>query len=226
MHIMEGFLPLKHAVAWTAASAPFLAAGIWSARRSLRDHPERRMLLGVSAAFSFLLSAMKLPSVTGSCSHPTGVGLGALLFGPLAMVPVGLVVLLFQALLLAHGGLTTLGANVFSMGIAGPWVGYWIWKLNAKLGWSRDVGVFLAMALADLSTYLVTSFQLALAFPDPVSGIPGSIAKFLGVFALSQVPLAIAEGILGVLVFRILTDVAKPELQRLGVLRSPEKVAA
>ncbi len=59
-----------------------------------------------------------------------------------------------------------------------------------------------------------------------MSGIPGSIAKFLGVFALSQVPLAIAEGILGVLVFRILTDVAKPELQRLGVLRSPEKVAA
>ena len=78
------------------------------------------MLLGVSAAFSFLLSAMKLPSVTGSCSHPTGVGLGALLFGPLAMVPVSFVVLLFQALLLAHGGLTTLGANLFSMGIAGP----------------------------------------------------------------------------------------------------------
>ena len=38
-----------------------------------------RTLLGVAAAFSFVLSALKLPSVTGSCSHPTGTGLGALL---------------------------------------------------------------------------------------------------------------------------------------------------
>ena len=226
MHIAEGFLPVGHAVAWFVVSTPFVVHGARAVIKESREHPESRLLLAAAGAFTFVLSSIKLPSVTGSSSHPTGTGLGAILFRPPIMAFMATVVLLFQALLLAHGGLTTLGANVFSMGIAGPWVGYWIWKLNAKLGWSRDVGVFLAMALADLSTYLVTSFQLALAFPDPVSGIPGSIAKFLGVFALSQVPLAIAEGILGVLVFRILTDVAKPELQRLCVLRSPEKVAA
>ena len=38
-----------------------------------------------------------------------------------------------------------------------------------------------------------------------------------GGFAL--LPLAIAEGILGVLVFRLLTDVARPELERLGVIK-------
>ena len=225
MHIAEGFLPVAHCVAWYAASAPFVIHGARKVIEQAKEHPESRLLLAAAGAFTFVLSSIKLPSVTGSSSHPTGTGLGAVLFRPPVMAFLSTIVLIFQALLLAHGGITTLGANVFSMGIAGPWVGYWIWKLNAKLGWSRDVGVFLAMALADLSTYLVTSFQLALAFPDPVSGIPGSIAKFLGVFALSQVPLAIAEGILGVLVFRILTDVAKPELQRLGVLRSPEKVA-
>ena len=109
MHIMEGFLPLEHALGWSVASAPFLAYGLYAVRRDVQQHPERRMLLGVAAAFSFLLSALKLPSVTGSCSHPTGVGLGALLFGPWVMVPIAFVVLLFQALLLAHGGLTTLG---------------------------------------------------------------------------------------------------------------------
>ncbi len=56
----------------------------------------------------FVLSALKLPSVTGSCSHPTGVGLAAILFGPTAASVLGLIVLLFQALLLAHGGLTTI----------------------------------------------------------------------------------------------------------------------
>ena len=127
MHIMEGFLPLEHAVGWTVASAPFVAWGVASIKKQIANNPEQRMLLGVGTAFAFVLSALKLPSVTGSCSHPTGTGLGALLFGPAAMAPVGLVVLLFQALLLAHGGLTTLGANVFSMAIVGPFVAWVIY---------------------------------------------------------------------------------------------------
>ena len=120
MHIMEGFLPINHAIGWSVASLPFIAYGIRSIKKRIAANPEQRMLLGVAAAFSFVLSAMKLPSVTGSCSHPTGTGLGSLLFGPAAMAPIGAVVLLFQAILLAHGGLSTLGANVFSMAIAGP----------------------------------------------------------------------------------------------------------
>ena len=133
MHIMEGFLPVEHALGWSIAAAPFVALGLRSVRRQLNEHPEQRMLLGVAAAFSFVLSALKLPSVTGSCSHPTGVGLGALLFGPLAMVPVGLVVLLFQALLFAHGGLTTLGANLFSLAIVGPLVAAGLFRAGRRL---------------------------------------------------------------------------------------------
>ena len=123
---MEGFLPVKHAVGWSIASAPFVMYGLHSVNKRIKENPEQRMLLGVAAAFTFVLSALKMPSVTGSCSHPTGTGLGAILFGPAAMAPIGAVVLLFQALLLAHGGLTTLGANVFSMAIVGllPWPRY------------------------------------------------------------------------------------------------------
>jgi len=116
MHIMEGFLPIEHALGWAVASVPFVAYGIGAIKKQIEANPEQRMLLGVAAAFTFVLSALKLPSVTGSCSHPTGTGLGAILFGPAAMAPIGLVVLLFQALLLAHGGLTTLGANLFCRG--------------------------------------------------------------------------------------------------------------
>ena len=84
MHIMEGFLPVKHAIGWTLASAPFVAYGIYSIKKRIAANPEQRILLGVAAAFSFVLSALKLPSVTGSCSHPTGTGLGAVMFGPAA----------------------------------------------------------------------------------------------------------------------------------------------
>ncbi len=218
MHIAEGFLPVVHCVAWYAFSAPFVVHGARKVVQQAKEHPESRLLLAAAGAFTFVLSSIKLPSVTGSSSHPTGTGLGAVLFRPPVMAFLSTIVLIFQALLLAHGGITTLGANVFSMGIAGPWVGYWFWKLSSRFGWNRNVGVFLALAFADLSTYVVTSFQLALAFPDPVSGILGSVVKFTSIFAISQIPLAIAEGLLGVLVFRLICDVARPELERLGVL--------
>jgi cobalt/nickel transport system permease protein len=66
---------------------------------------------------------------------------------------------------------------------------------------------------------VTTSLQLALAFPDASSGFAGAAVKFLGVFAVTQIPLAIGEGLLGVLLFRVLTVNARPELERLGVLR-------
>ena len=213
MHIMEGFLPVEHAIGWSVASAPFIAYGIHSIKKRVADNPEQRILLGVAAAFSFILSALKIPSVTGSCSHPTGTGLGALLFGPTAMAPIGAVVLLFQALLLAHGGLTTLGANIFSMAIVGPFVAYGVFRLTRRLGASLAVGVFLAATLADLSTYLTTSVQLALAFPDPISGFGGSFAKFASIFAITQIPLAISEGMLTVLIFNALARFNPAELR-------------
>ena len=222
MHIMEGFLPVPHAAGWTLASAPFLAWGLISLRRRLREQPEQRMLLGVAAAFAFILSALKLPSVTGSSSHPTGVGLGAVLFGPLAMVPVGFVILLFQALLLAHGGLTTLGANLFSLGIVGPFVAAGVFRALRGLGASLALGVFLAAALGDLATYLTTSVQLAWAFPDPVGGFAASFAKFAGIFALTQVPLAIVEGLLTVAIFNGLARFNGEELRRLKLLPGQE----
>ncbi len=119
MHIMEGFLPVGWAAFWWAVSLPFIVLGFISLTRITKEKPQLKLLLGLAGAFAFVLSALKIPSVTGSCSHPTGTGLGAVLFGPLAMSVLGTLVLLFQALLLAHGGLTTLGANAFSMAIAG-----------------------------------------------------------------------------------------------------------
>ena len=217
MHIMEGFLPPAHALGWAAVSASCLAWGLHSTGRTLRAHPERRMLLGVAVAFAFLLSALKLPSVTGSCSHPTGVGLGAVLFGPAAMIPVGAVVLLFQALLLAHGGITTLGANLFSMAVAGPCVAYAVLRAAGACRLPRGAAVVLAAALGDMATYLVTSLQLAWAFPDPVGGVSASFAKFAAIFALTQVPIAVSEGLLSVLVVGAMLRFHQAELRALPV---------
>lgn len=216
MHIMEGFLPLPWAIFWFVVAIPFWAIGLRQIAKLVADKPEARLLLGVAGAFSFVLSALKIPSVTGSSSHPTGTGLGALLFGPFVMSVLGGIVLLFQALLLAHGGLTTLGANTVSMGIAGPLVAWGIWKgLQGRAPFWLTV--FLAAALANLMTYVVTSVQLALAYPDPVGGFLASFAQFGTVFAITQIPLAISEGILTVLILNALMGTASSELRTLGV---------
>ncbi len=219
MHITEGFLPPLHAAAWTAVALPFVIVSAWRVNRLMQDQPQTKLLLAAAGAFAFLISALKLPSVTGSCSHATGTGLGAILFGPAVMALLGTLVLLFQALLLAHGGITTLGANVFSMAIVGPWVAYTVLRSTQGLGASLAVSVFLAAMLGDAATYLTTAGQLALAFPDPVSGITGSFLKFAGVFAPTQLPLAVVEGLLTVVIVNFLREYSGEELQSLQFLR-------
>ena len=222
MHIMEGFLPVEHAVGWTLASAPFVAYGLYSVKKRLHERPEQRMLLGVAAAVSFVLSALKLPSVTGSCSHPTGTGLGALMFGPAAMAPIGAVVLLFQALLLAHGGITTLGANIFSMAIVGPFAAAGLFRLARRLRLSFAVSVFLAASLGNLLTYVTTSVQLAWAFPDAVGGFVASFTKFAAIFAITQIPLAISEGLLTVLILNAVARFNPQEMKDMKLAVSGE----
>lgn len=201
MHIMEGFLPPSWSLFWWLVSLPFFVFGFRSMRRIVADNPRMKLLLAMVGAFAFVLSSLKIPSVTGSCSHPTGVGLGAILFGPSVMSVLGAIVLLFQALLLAHGGLTTLGANAFSMAITGPFVSWGLYKLFESLRSPRWLSVFVAASIGDLATYFVTSFQLAFAFPSVTGGVVASAVKFLGIFAITQVPLAISEGILTVMVY-------------------------
>lgn len=222
MHIMEGFLPLKWSIFWSLVSLPFIIWGLNSINKTIKDNPRVKMLLAVSGAFTFVLSALKIPSVTGSCSHPTGIGLGSILFGPAPMAVLGTIVLLFQTLLLAHGGLTTLGANVFSMAIVGAFSAYGIYKVMTKLNAPSWLAIFSAAAIGDLLTYITTSIQLALAFPAEVGGFAASLAKFLGIFAFTQLPLAISEGILTVIIFNILTSYNSNELKELNVLKGEQ----
>lgn len=219
MHIMEGYLQPKFCIMWGAICVPFLIAGFLSIRKTLHQNRKVLMILMMAGAYAFVLSALKIPSVTGSSSHPTGTELGAILFGPSAMAVVGVIVLLFQAILLAHGGLTTLGANTFSMAIAGPFLAYGVYKLCDKFNAPKTVSVFLAAFLGDLFTYVITSCQLALAHPSEVGGVMASLTEFMGIFAVTQIPLAIIEGLVTVAVMKALESFATPELHQLGYLK-------
>lgn len=218
MHIMEGFLPHPWWEIWFALALPFVAYGVRSLNGLARDRRDILPLLAVAGAFVFVLSSLKLPSVTGSSSHPTGTGLGSILFGPGITSVLAVIVLIYQALFLAHGGITTLGANVFSMGIAGPLVGYFVYKASIRAGINLYLAVFLAAAFADITTYLVTSLQLALAFPAAIGGVPASFKAFAAIFAITQIPLAAAEGFATALMFKYILQVRGDVLLRLNVI--------
>lgn len=218
MHIMEGYLPLNYCIMWGAICIPFFIMGIFSIKKTVNKHRKTLLLLVMMGAYVFVLSALKIPSVTGSSSHMTGTGLGAVLFGPTAMCVLGIIVLIFQALLLAHGGLTTLGANTFSMAIAGPFFAYGVFLICKKLKAPKSLGIFLAACLGDLFTYCITSIQLAMAHPSEVGGFMASLQEFLTIFAITQVPLSIIEGLLAVVVIKALESYAQSELNELGYL--------
>lgn len=222
MHIMEGFLPAIWCIVWFAISIPVIAFGVYKLNKLVKEKREILPLLAVAGAFIFVLSSLKIPSVTGSCSHPTGTGIGAIMFGPAITAVLSTIVLIYQALFLAHGGLTTLGANVLSMGIAGPVVSYFIYKAGMKAKLNFYFIVFLAAAFGDWATYMVTSTQLALAYPAggvlTFGAFLSSFSKFAAVFAFTQLPLAIIEGAVSALLFKYVVDVKSDILVEMKVL--------
>ena len=218
MHIMEGFLPMEWAIFWWILTLIILIVGIWQLNKIVRKNREVLPLLAVSGAFIFVLSSLKIPSVNGSCSHPTGTGLSSIAFMPAITAVLSAIVLLFQALFLAHGGLSTFGANVFSMGFFGPLLAWGTYAVLKKTKLNIYVSVFLAAFIADLATYVMTSLQLALAFG--MDSLPG----FLIVFAGTQIPLAIIEGLIIVVAVKFIAKVKGEFFVKTGTL-TEEQVA-
>ena len=214
---MEGFLPWEWCLIWWIVSMPFLALGIIGLRNIMKENREYLPLLGACGAFIFILSSLKLPSVTGSCSHPTGTGLSTICFGVYVTSVIGAIVLLFQALLLAHGGLSVLGANMVSMAIGGPLAGYVVYKTLKNTSISIYITVFLICVVADLVTYIITATQLALAYPAETGGILWSLSAFLAIFAVTQIPLAIVEGCILTLAFKYIIQLKPDILIKLAV---------
>lgn len=220
MHIMEGYLPPMWCAIWFIISAFVVIYGIMQIKKYTAENDDAMPLLALSGAFMFILSSLKMPSVSGSCSHPCGNGLGTAFFGPAVTAVLSVIVLLFQAILLAHGGLTTLGANIFSMGIMGPVCGYIVWVALRKANISASISMFFTAFVADLMTYITTSVELALAFPGADMG--ATFATFFGIFAITQIPLAIAEGLLSTVIYNYIENARPDILVKLGVISEQE----
>lgn len=194
MHLADGALPASWCALWTLLALPIV---IFAWRRfDLRRLRDERLfaLVAMMGAAVFAVSCMPVPiPIVGSCSHPCGTGLAAIVVGPLITVSITTVALVIQALFLAHGGLTTLGADVLSMGVAGGFVGFAVYRLARRYGLGVMGAAFLAGLLSDWATYATTAFELAVGLHGQRSA--GALFGALCLaFAPTQLPLGLLEG--------------------------------
>jgi cobalt/nickel transport system permease protein len=194
MHISEGILPFNWAALWSIIAAPFVAYGLYRLKKLSAVDPSFKPLVGLMAAVVFIISCMPIPVPTaGTCSHPCGTGISGILVGPAISILVTAVALLIQALFLAHGGLSTWGADVVSMGVMGSFAGFLTFKALRSMKINIAVSGFMAGLFADWATYFTTSVELT-------SGIRGDSPfmplfwKILLAFIPTQLPLGILEG--------------------------------
>ncbi len=220
MHLADGVLPAAWCAVWGVVAVPFVAVALrkWDRERAagLGNTP----LVAMLGAAVFAISCMPVPVPTaGTCSHPCGTGLAAIFVGPSRAVLLTVVALILQALFLAHGGITTLGADVVSMGVAGSFAGYGVFLLARRMGASLGVAAFMAGLLSDWATYSVTSLELALGLHGDRPVLP----LFLTVgaaFIPTQLPLGILEGLMTAGAVRVLARRRPDLLARLGLVKA------
>lgn len=159
MHIPDGFLDSKTAV----ASGAVAVAGLGIAIRHLkRTFPSSRIpQMGLASAFVFAAQMLNFPVVGGTSGHLIGAVLVAVLLGPSAAVVVMSSVLILQCLMFADGGITALGANMFNMAMVAPFVGYAVYKLVRQIMGTSERARFTAIAFASWISTVAASVACA-----------------------------------------------------------------
>ncbi|MDI6801496.1 MAG: energy-coupling factor ABC transporter permease [Thermodesulfovibrionales bacterium] len=225
MHISEGILPFNWAALWSVISVPFVAWGLYKLKKLSAVDLSFKPLVGLMAAVVFIISCMPIPVPTaGTCSHPCGTGISGILVGPAISILITAVALLIQALFLAHGGLTTWGADIVSMGVMGSFAGFLTFKALRSMKINLAVSGFMAGLFADWATYLTTSIELASGIKGDAPFIP-LFYKILVAFIPTQLPLGILEGAMTAGMITLLYKKRPDLLVKMRVLK-PEEVAA
>lgn len=225
MHLSDGVLPAGWCLAWGLAGAACVGIALMRFDRARLRDPQLAPLVAMMGAAVFAISCMPVPVPwVGTCSHPCGTGLAAIVVGPLSTILLTAVALLLQAIFLAHGGLTTLGADILSMGVAGGLVGYGVFHAGRRAGLSLFAAAFIAGVLSDWATYATTALELALGLGDA-----GSRATLFGqvslAFAPTQLPLGLLEGVLTGGALRFVHKHRPALLARLGAVSGEGTVA-
>jgi cobalt/nickel transport system permease protein len=179
MHIADGIIATEMCL---AADAAALGALYLSGRRV---RPEEIPLMGFVGASLFAVSLLHFP-LAGTSMHLALLGLGGILLGT-RVLPVLFVALLFQALLLQHGGFISVGLNTLNMGLGAVAAG-WIWRRTHAAETVRSflagsVAILIPAALMGVEFYL-TGYGRGMLYLISVYAVVASIEGVLTITAV------------------------------------------
>lgn len=223
MHITEGIITGTPAVLYTAAGLALVGYGSVKMKKFVVSFPEKRPLLGMAGALIFFISLLPIPAFTGTCSHPCGTPLIAILFGPAIAIALTGGSLLLQAAFFAHGGFGTWGANVVALGLFGCLAGWGSFRLAKKMGLPLWAAGFAGGLIGDAAVYMGSGLILAGALtnaPTPQYPFSGYLAVIYAAYLPTQLPIAIGEMIITGMVLQYILRQRPEVLVDLGLVKS------
>ena len=208
MHIPDGFLDTKTWVGMGGISALFIGAAVRTANKKISE--KHIPLLGVMAAFVFAAQMFNFPVGGGTSGHFMGATLIAILLGPWASVLIMTTVLTVQCLIFQDGGLTALGANIFNMGVAGGFFGYYVNTIIRLFVQGRKglfIGSFTAAWCSLVLSATCCAIEISISGTGPLKIVLPAMA---GIHAI----IGIGEGFITIATLSMLTRV-RPDLLEL-----------
>ncbi|MHA1649644.1 MAG: energy-coupling factor ABC transporter permease [Candidatus Helarchaeota archaeon] len=142
MHIPDGVIDLWMLISfWVIVIVAWIVTIIQS-RKTLNEDESKLPLLAIVTAMVFALQMLNFPIVGGTSGHLLGFVLISILLTPTQALLSISTVLAIQALIFGDGGLVTMSANIFNMGIVAM-LGYFIYYTIRKMK-DDDIGLYIA----------------------------------------------------------------------------------
>ena len=221
MHITEGIITGVPAAAYTVGGLALMGWGARAMKKFAAKFPDKKALIGMGGALIFFVSLIPLPAFTGTCSHPCGTPLVAILLGPSITIALAGIALLLQAAFFAHGGFSTWGANVIALGLFGSLGGWLAFRGARKLGLPLWLAGGAGGLIGDVMTYVASGLILALALshaPNPQYSFNGYLAAIYTAYVPTQLPIAITEMVITGLALQYAFRQRPEVLEELGVV--------
>ncbi len=221
MHLAEGIITGVPAAVYTGAGVGLVAWGVRRMQRLIREYPEKKALFGMGCAIVFFMSLVPIPAFTGTCTHPCGTPLVAILFGPAVGTALAGMSLLLQAAFFAHGGFSTWGANVVALGFFGSVFGWGTFRLARRAGLPLWAAGGLGGLVGDGMVYASSGFILGAALsmaPSPQYGLTGYLIAIYSAYLPTQIPIGVAEMVVTGLALHYAYKQRPEVLEDLGVV--------
>lgn len=217
MHIPDNYLSPASCAVLAVAAAPVVGLSITKVKAQLKENKELAPMLGIAASLSFLLMMFNVPIPGGTTAHAVGGVLLSILIGPYAASLALTVALLLQALLFGDGGILALGANIFNMAIAMPFVGYAVYHFCRKQNHETAgvlVGSYVGINVAAFLTAIELGIQPIIATQggEPLYN-PYGLAVTIPAMMVTHLTIAGAvEVFFTYVIYRFVKQVAPQEL--------------